>query len=72
MILYSGTAMVGKTGRPGHGLNSSNDSVTISVDPRTHLPVETSYSWRDPSDRQMDDESEVYANYRLIQGIRLR
>ena len=70
MILYSGTAMVEQNlADQVTVFNSSNDSVTISVDPRTHLPVKTSYSWRDPSDRQMDDESEVYANYRLIQGI---
>ncbi len=70
MILYAGTAMVEQNlADQVTILNTNNDSVTISVDPRTHLPVKTSYSWRDPLDRQMDDESVVYANYKLIQGI---
>jgi hypothetical protein len=70
MILYAGTAMVEQNlADQVTVLNADNDSVTISVDPRTHLPVKTSYSWRDPIDRQMDDESVVYANYKLIQGV---
>jgi hypothetical protein len=70
MILYDGTAMVEQNlADQVSVLNANNDSVTISVDPRTHLPVKTSYSWRDPQDRQMDEESVVYANYKLIQGI---
>jgi hypothetical protein len=70
MILYDGTAMVEQNlADQVSVLNANNDSVTISVDPRTHLPVKTSYSWRDSVDRQMDDESVVYANYKLIQGI---
>jgi hypothetical protein len=70
MILYDGTAMVEQNlADQVTVLNTNNDSVTISVDPRTHLPVKTSYSWRDPLDRQMDDESVVYANYKLIHGV---
>ncbi len=70
MILYDGTAMVEHNlADQVTVLNTNNDSVTISVDPRTHLPVKTSYSWRDPLDRQMDDESVVFANYKLMQGV---
>ena len=50
-------------------LSGNNDSVTLSIDPRSHLPVKKTYSWRDPNDRMMDEESEVFSNYRLIQGI---
>ena len=70
MILYDGTAMVEQNlADQVSVLSANNDSVTISIDPRTHLPVKTSYSWRDPIDRQLDDESEVYANYKVFQGI---
>jgi len=70
MILYDGTAMVEQNlADQVSVLNSQNDSVTISVDPRSHLPVKISYSWRDPVDRQMDDESVVFSNYKLVQGI---
>ena len=69
MILYSGTAMVEQNlADQVTVLNGNNDSVTLSVDPRTHLPVRTSYSWRDPIDRQMDEESVVYANYQAGAG----
>ena len=70
MILYSGTAIVEQTLTDQVTvLNAANDSVTISVDPRTHLPVEKSNSWRDPLDRQKDEEIEIFSNYRPVQGI---
>lgn len=70
MILYSGTAMVEQNlADQVTVLNTTNDSVTLSVDPRSHLPVKETYSWRDPIDRQLDEEAIVFANYRLIQGI---
>jgi len=70
MILYSGTAIVEQTLTDQVTiLNAENDSVTISIDPRTHLPIQKSNSWRDPLDRQKDEETEIFSNYRLIQGI---
>ncbi len=70
LILYSGTAIVEQTlADKVTVFNGSNDSVVIYVDPRTHLPLKKTYSWRDPMDRQMDEESEVFANYRPIQGV---
>ena len=69
-ILYSGTAMVERNlADQITVLGPSNDSVTISIDGTTHLPVKTSYSWRDPMDRQFDEEAVVYSNYKLIQGV---
>ena len=50
-------------------LNSQNDSVTICLDQATHLPVKTSYSWRDATDKQRNVEEEVYDNYKPIEGI---
>ena len=70
MILYGGPAMVEQQLADQITiLNANNDSVTLSVDPRSHLPVKKTYSWRDPNDRMLDEESEVFGNYRLIQGI---
>jgi hypothetical protein len=70
LILYSGTAIVEQTlADKVTVFNGSNDSVAIFIDPRTHLPLRKTYSWRDPMDRQMDEESEIFANYRPIQGI---
>jgi hypothetical protein len=50
-------------------LNSQNDSVTVYLDQNSHLPLKTSYNWRDPEDKQRNVEEEVYDNYRLEQGI---
>jgi len=70
MILYGGPAMVEQNlADQVTVLNARNDSVTLSIDPRSHLPVKKTYSWRDPVDRMLDEESEVFSNYRLIQGI---
>jgi hypothetical protein len=50
-------------------LNSQNDSVTLYLDQTTHLPLKTSYSWRDPSDKQRNTEAEIYDNYKSVEGI---
>jgi hypothetical protein len=50
-------------------LSASNDSVTLSIDGQTHLPVRISYSWRDPMDRQFDEASTVFGNYKPLQGV---
>ena len=70
IILYAGTSIVEQTlADEVTVLNSENDSVTISVDPRTHLPVRKIFTYRDPIDRQKDDDADIFSNYRLVQGI---
>jgi len=70
MILYEGTAIVEQNlADKVTILTAANDSVTIAVDPRTHLPVRKTYSFRDPLDRQFDEDSEIYSNYKVVQGI---
>jgi hypothetical protein len=70
MILYEGTAIVEQTlADKVTVMTASNDSVTIAIDPRSHLPLKNTYSWRDPNDRQFDEESEVFGNFRMVQGI---
>jgi hypothetical protein len=50
-------------------LNSQNDSVTVYLDQNTHLPIKTSYSWRDPTDKQRNTEEEIYDLYKPVEGI---
>jgi hypothetical protein len=70
MILYDGTAMVERNlADQVTVMNETNDSVTISIDSRSRLPVKIAYSWRDPNDREFDDESVIFSNYKLIQGV---
>ncbi len=72
MILYEGTAIVEQNlADKVTILTGSNDSVTLAVDPRSHLPVRKSYSWRDPIDRQFDVEDDIYSNYKVVQGINI-
>ena len=69
-ILYEGTAIVEQDlVDKVTVLTASNDSVSIAVNPRSHLPVRKTYSYRDPIDRQFDEEAEVYSNYKMVQGI---
>jgi hypothetical protein len=50
-------------------LNKNNDSVTLYIDRKTFLPVKKSYKWRDPVDKQTDEEYETFDKYRMVQGI---
>jgi hypothetical protein len=50
-------------------INAKDESVSLFFDADTHLPVERSFEWRDPVDRQKNLEEEVYENYRLVSGI---
>ena len=50
-------------------LNSQNDAVTVYLDQNTHLPIKTSYSWRDPTDKQKNTEEEIYDLYKPVDGI---
>jgi hypothetical protein len=69
-LFYDGLAVVdGKAADQVTLLDSKNDAVTLYLDQYTHLPIKTSFSWRDPQDKQKNVEEEVYDNYRLVQGI---
>lgn len=50
-------------------INARDESVTISVDPSSYLPIRKSFTYRDPIDNLKSEESEVYGNYRVEQGM---
>lgn len=69
-LFYNGTAVAEQKACDSVTLlNAENDSVTIYIDRYKHLPVKTTFSWRDPLDRLKDDEEVIYDNYRTEQGI---
>lgn len=69
-LFYDGTAIVaGKHVQQVTVLNAKNDSVSLSFDQDTHLPVKKSYSWRDPDDKYRNTEEEIYDNYRQADGV---
>jgi hypothetical protein len=67
---YDGMAIVdGKPTDQVTLLNKQNDAVTIYLDQNSHLPLKTSFTWRDPKDKQRNVEEEIFDNYRLVQGV---
>ena len=50
-------------------VNAKDESVTIAVDPTSYLPVQKSFTYRDPVDNLKSEETETYGNYRLEQGM---
>ncbi len=50
-------------------INSKNESVTILVDPETHLPLEKRFSTRDPRYRERDEEALIYGDWKVFHGI---
>jgi hypothetical protein len=49
--------------------NANNQQLTFSIDTFTHLPVRKTFTVRDPKYKDKDTYSEVFSEYRLIQGI---
>ncbi len=50
-------------------INAQNESVKLFLDSETYLPVEKSFWWRDPVDRQKNVEEEIYDDYRPVQNV---
>ena len=70
LIYYSGTALADQNLVQQVTLvNKANDAVIIGIDPNTNLPLKKSYTYRDPFDGLKSTNDEIFANYRLVQGI---
>lgn len=50
-------------------MTASNQAVTLFIDSKSFLPVQKSFTWRDPKTRDRNEDSELYGNYHLVQGI---
>jgi hypothetical protein len=69
-LFFDGAALAGSLAAQKVTLiNSRNEAVSIYFDIDTHLPIEKSYSWRDPVDKEKNVEEETFNGYRLVQGI---
>ena len=67
---YEGTTLIGP--RQVHQvtlMSKDNLSETLFIDAKTYLPVQKQYSWRDPETKQMQEEQELYDEYRLQQNV---
>jgi len=49
--------------------NAKNQQVTFSIDSFKYLPIRKSFTVRDPTYKQKDTYSDIYSEYRLVQGI---
>jgi hypothetical protein len=50
-------------------MNAKNEAVSIFIDQSSHLPIKKTFTFRDPVDRQKDEEGEIYGNWRPEGGI---
>jgi len=50
-------------------INSQENAVTILIDSATHLPVKDIFVIRDPQTKDRDEISEVFDNWKIVQGI---
>ncbi len=50
-------------------MNAKNESASFYIDTNSHLPIKKTYTYRDPLDKQKDEEGEIYGNWRLEGGI---
>ena len=69
-FFYEGTTVAAE--KPAEQVtvtSAKNDSVTLYIDQNTYLPIKTSYSFRDPEDKQRSVEEELFDDYKPVQGI---
>ena len=69
-LFYEGNALAGNLAAQRVTLiNTKNEAVSLFFDIDTHLPIKKSYVWRDPVDKERNEEEEVYDNYKPVQGV---
>jgi hypothetical protein len=50
-------------------ISPQNETITILMDAQTHLPLESSFQWRDPTYHDKNTDTEEYDDYHTIQGF---
>ena len=69
-LFYDGNALAGNVAADQITLiNSKDEAIDLFLDLDSHLPIKKSYKWRDPVDRQLNLEEEIYDNFRMVQGV---
>ncbi len=69
-LFYDGMALAGNVPAQQVTLvNSKDEAVHVFLDCDTHLPLKKSFRWRDPVDKELNFEEEIYDNYRPVQGV---
>ena len=50
-------------------INSKNEAVTIMISQDAHLPIKKVFTIRDPQYKELDEEAEIYDNWKMVQGV---
>jgi len=50
-------------------ISPQNEAITILMDVQTHLPLERTFQWRDPTYHDKNTDTEEYDDYHLINGF---
>jgi hypothetical protein len=70
LVNYLGTELVDrKVADKVSILTESNDGVTLDLDENTHLPINLTFKWRDPTYRDFNTEMQDYDDYHPIDGV---
>lgn len=70
LVSYLGTQLVArKVADRVSILTESNDGVTIDLDENTHLPINLTFKWRDPTYRDFNTEMQEFDDYHPIDGV---
>ena len=50
-------------------ISAQNEAITILMDVQTHLPLQSTFQWRDPIYHDKNSDTEEYDDYHTIQGF---
>ena len=65
-IYYEGTAIAEQRMADVVSIvNAKNELATLYIEQRSHLPIRKLFTYRDPVDKQKDEEGEIYGNWRM-------
>jgi hypothetical protein len=70
-LFYDGTAVAER--KPAEVVsifNAQNEQVTVYIDKITLLPVQKTFTWRDPKEHDRIEETEIYDAYKDVQGVK--
>lgn len=70
MIVYEGQKLIDRhLADQVSVLTAANDAVTLYIDSSSHLPIRSTFQYRDPQFHDFDEQSETYDDYHTFQGI---
>lgn len=70
ILIYEGQHMADrKLGDQVTLISTGNEAVTILTDAQTHLPIESSFQWRDPVYHDKNTETVDYTDYHMVDGL---